>query len=778
MSELYEKLGLFYLGEQTDPDGEPTGALELLQSEDLTTHAAIIGMTGSGKTGLGIDLLEEAAIDGIPALIIDPKGDMGDLLLAFEDLRPEDFAQWIDPLEAKKEGLGLQEYAAKIAKRWREGLERSHQSPERIKRLKNSANFRIYTPGSQAGIPVSILASFAPPSPAVRAETDTYAQILSSTVTALLALIGKEAAKSNEFVLLSNILDYYWRQDKELSLESLIANIIAPPFKKIGVLPLKSFYPKKERMELALGLNNLLSDPSFAAWTQGESLDISKLLYHPSGKPNHNIFYLAHLSEKERLFFVTLLLNRLLFWMRSQSGTSALRALLYMDEVYGYFPPNANPPSKKPMMLLLKQARAYGVGVVLSTQNPVDLDYKGLSNIGTWFLGRLQTRQDVERVIDGLLKSGQELSKSQLRTLLANLPKRTFLLRSVHKENLEIFKTRWALSFLKGPLSKEEIARLMADKKPKSQQSPRSNLTPPPSTAAKPLVSPQLPQYFDITDPDGPFEFAPYLLAKARLHYLSAAKGIDQEERIVCEVALRPNSTIDVESCEEAEEKPYATTPPKNASYAPLPSILADDKGIQKIKRSFKEYFYRTKRLTLYKVPRLRIESQPGESYEEFRARVLDSLRTKKEEAVAKLRRSYTTKFKRLQRRLAKAIQWVQKQEEEAKSQATDTILSLGLTLLDSLFGRKKIKSSTLSKAGSTIKKAKRAYEEYSDIEEAKEEVARLEEELERLQEELEEEIQKIEEKYQLQNYPIKEIYIKPRKSEIQVDLALLWHQI
>ncbi len=777
MSELYEKLGLFYLGEQTTPDGESTGLLELLKSEQLTTHAAIIGMTGSGKTGLGIDLLEEAAIDGIPALILDPKGDMGDLLLAFEDLRPEDFAKWVDPLEAKKEGLSLQEYAAKIAKRWKEGLERSHQSPERIKRLKNSANFRIYTPGSQAGIPVNVLASFAPPSSTVRAQTDTYAQILSSTVTALLALIGKEASKSNEFVLLSNILDYYWRQDKELSLESLIANIIAPPFKKIGVLPLESFYPKKERMELALGLNNLLSDPSFAAWTQGESLDISKLLYDLSGKPNHNIFYLAHLSEKERLFFVTLLLNRLLFWMRNQSGTSALRALLYMDEIYGYFPPNANPPSKKPMMLLLKQARAYGVGVVLSTQNPVDLDYKGLSNIGSWFLGRLQTKQDMDRVIDGLLKSGQELDKGALQKILANLPKRTFLLRNVHKERLEIFKSRWALSYLKGPLTKEEIARLMADKKPKLKQS-GSTSTPPLSTTAKPLVSPELPQYFDIINPNGPFAFAPYLLAKTKLHYLSAAKGIDHEEQIVCEIALQPDSTIDPESCQEAEEKPYATTPPQNASYAPIPSILADERGIQKIERSFKEYFYRTKRRTLYKVPRLRLESQPGESYEEFRARLLDTLRLKKEEAVAKLRKSYTIKFKRLQNRLSKALLQLKRQEQEAQSHAADTILSLGLTLLDSLFGRKKLKSSTLSKAGSTIKKAKRAYEEYGDIEEAKEEVARLEEELERLQEELEEEIQKLEEKYQIQNFPIKEIYIKPRKSEIDVDLALLWHQL
>ena len=781
MNQIYEKLGLFYLGKQVDAAGEETGLLELLKNKHLTTHAAIIGMTGSGKTGLGIGLLEEAAIDKIPALVIDPKGDMGNLLLAFENLSPEEFAPWIDPLEASKKGLSVKEYAAKIAKTWQEGIESFHQTKERIKKLKESAEFLIYTPGSSAGIPISILASFDAPSREVLEDSDSYTYLLSSTTNSLLALLGiTQKPGSNEAILISNILDFYWKKGESLSLENLIAAIIAPPFKKIGVLPLEGFYPKQERMQLALKLNNIISDPSFANWLEGEPLDVGKLLYTESGKPKISIMYIAHLSDNERMFFVTLLLNRLISWMRCQSGTAALRALLYMDEIFGYFPPNANPPSKEPMLLLLKQARAFGIGAVLSTQNPVDLDYKGLANIGTWFLGRLQTKQDIARVIDGLLKnSPTALDKKEIEKILANLPKRTFLLRSVHKESLEIFKTRWVLSYLKGPLSKDEVAKLMETRKPQTlQESAHEIHKPTTNYGTAPILGDKIPQRYDIYDYRAdPIELAPYFVAEATLHYLSATKGIDITQNVRCEVPIE-GEDIFWEDCEECDDKPLDTAPPQNALYGELPSSFARLRTLRSFERAFANHLYQSQRLTLYRVPKLRLESKPGESLEDFRERVIETLQDRMRQERQKIEERYEKRLARLHDKLQQAHYKLEKEKEQAKAKTTDTIISLGMTLLDSLFGRKKIKRTTISKAGSTISKAKRAYNEYDDIKYAEERIKELETQLQELEEELDEKIAELEEKWSIDNFSIEEIYIKPRKSDLDPRLTLVWKQL
>ncbi|BCD67523.1 ATP-binding protein [Nitratiruptor sp. YY09-18] len=780
MTQIYEKLGLFYLGKQVDQKGEETGLLELIKNKHLTTHAAIIGMTGSGKTGLGIGILEEAAIDKIPALIIDPKGDMGDLLLAFENLSPQEFVPWIDPLEAQKKGLSVEEYADKIAAMWQEGIESFYQDRSRIKKLKESADFTIYTPGSSAGVQISLLASFDAPSKEIIEDTDSYSYMLAASANSLLALLGQSQEEAtNEFILLSNILDFYWKKGESLTLEQLIANIINPPFKKIGILPLEGFYPANGRTKLALKLNNLISHPSFSNWIKGEPLDIAKLLYTQNGKPRMSIMYIAHLSDNERMFFVTYLLNKLISWMRTQSGTSALRALLYMDEIFGYFPPNANPPSKEPMLLLLKQARAFGIGAVLSTQNPVDIDYKGLANIGTWFLGRLQTKQDIERVIDGLLKNSPDaLDKKRITQILSNLPKRTFLLRSIHKENLEIFKTRWVLSYLKGPLNKEEIARLMAAKKEEknSAQTAQNTLKPKSSLAQKPLVPAGIDEYFEIYNPSTQtFRFAPFIQAKATLHYYNQTRGIDTLQEVCYEFAAQD---MDLEAMEECDERSLATKPPENSVFAALPSQLLSKKGWVTLAKDLRNMLYINKHLTLYKIAKLRIESTPEESLEDFKARALALLRDKKEQEREKIQKRYEKKLKQLQIKLRRAYEKLEKEKEEAKSKTTDTIISIGMTLLDSLFGRKKIKSSTIAKAGSTISKAKRAYNEYDDIESAKERIEELEHEIETIQEELEEELEKLENRYTFENFPIQEIIIKPRKSEIKTRLSLVWKQI
>ena len=416
MVNLYEKLGLFYLGRDIDKTSQkPTEALTLLKNKNFTTHAAIIGMTGSGKTGLGIGLIEEAAIDNIPSILIDPKGDMGNLLLTDPTFTPSNFEPWVED-EARSKEKNVNEYATKIASMWQEGIKRDHQDETRVAKL-HAVPKTIYTPGSSAGVSVNILGSLEAPPSEILNDSDTFASYLKSTVSSLLSLVKIEAdpVSSKEYLLIAQILANKWMAGESISLEALIGAIISPSFEKIGVLPLEAFYPQNKRFTLATKFNAIIASPTFSSWLQGEDLDIQKLLYDENGKAKVAIFSIAHLSDAERMFFVTLLLNKYIAWMRRQSGTSALKALLYMDEIYGYFPPSKNPPSKEPMLLLLKQARAFGVGVILSTQNPVDLDYKGLSNIGTWFIGRLQTAQDIERVIDGLGgKVGASYSKSEI----------------------------------------------------------------------------------------------------------------------------------------------------------------------------------------------------------------------------------------------------------------------------------------------------------------------------------------------------------------------------
>ena len=463
-AEDFEKLGVFYLGRPYDLAAkQPKPGWLLYDSKDLVTHAVCVGMTGSGKTGLCLSLLEEAAIDNIPAIIIDPKGDLGNLMLTFPSLKGEDFQPWINEDDARKKGLSPADFAKSQAELWAKGLGSWQQDGARIQRLRDAAEVAIYTPGSNAGLPVSILKSFAAPAADVLEDGELLRERISTTVTSLLGLLGIEAdpIQSREHILLSTILDHTWRNENDLDLAALIQAIQSPPVSKIGVMDVNSFFPSKDRFALAMKLNNLLAAPGFQAWLEGEALDIQQLLYNSAGKPRLAIFSIAHLNDAERMFFVTLLLSQMVGWMRAQSGTTSLRALLYMDEIFGYFPPVANPPSKLPLMTLLKQARAFGLGVVLATQNPVDLDYKGLANTGTWFIGRLQTERDKARVLEGLegasSSAGKKFDRGRMEQTLAGLGARIFLMNNVHEDEPVVFETRWCLSYLRGPLTRTQI---------------------------------------------------------------------------------------------------------------------------------------------------------------------------------------------------------------------------------------------------------------------------------------------------------------------------------
>ncbi len=454
-----DQLGSFYLGRRHDlAAGKTLAEPVLYDSKDLTTHAVCVGMTGSGKTGLCLALLEEAALDGVPAIAIDPKGDLGNLLLAFPNLLASDFRPWIDESEAARKQQSPDEFAAAQASLWRDGLAKWDEGPERIRRYCDATERIIYTPGSSAGIPITVLDSFRAPPPELVADSEAFAERISSAVSGLLGMMGIDAdpIRSREHIFLSNVLDTAWRGGRDLNLPQLMHQIQRPSLDRVGAVDVETFFPAAERSKLAMSLNNLLASPSFAGWLAGEPLDIPRMLYTPEGKPRLAIVSIAHLDDAQRMFFVTLLLNEILAWVRTQPGASSLRAILYMDEVFGYFPPTANPPSKRPMLTLLKQARAFGLGCMLATQNPVDLDYKGLSNAGTWFLGRLQTERDKARVIDGLegasAQSGAKFNRQAMEATLAALGSRVFLMNNVHDDAPVVFHTRWAMSYLCGPL--------------------------------------------------------------------------------------------------------------------------------------------------------------------------------------------------------------------------------------------------------------------------------------------------------------------------------------
>ncbi len=463
----------FYLGRRYDPNEHKlSDEVVYYDARDLVTHAIVVGMTGSGKTGLCITMLEEAILDNIPAIIIDPKGDITNLLLNFPDFKPEDYLPWINPDDARRAGLDIPAYAADVAAQWRDGLNNWGIVPDRLRWLKSIAKYSIYTPGSDAGLPVSILASLAAPKEGWVGNEEANREKISGIVTALLALIGKnvEPVKDKEHVLISNIFEYNWARGIDLSLEDVIMQVQQPPFTKLGVLDIDAYMSEKARYKLAMELNNIVAAPSFQSWIQGEPLDIQSLLFQPNGRAHVSIFYIAHLSEPERQFIITLLLENLQGWMRQQSGTTSLRAVLYIDEMFGYFPPYPlNPPTKDPILRLLKQARAFGLGLILATQNPGDLDYKGLSNAGTWFIGRLQSPNDKARVMAGLeslATANNQLNLKDVERLISDIEPRVFLMHNVHDNGgPTLVHSRWSMSYLRGPLTRQQVSMLMATQK-------------------------------------------------------------------------------------------------------------------------------------------------------------------------------------------------------------------------------------------------------------------------------------------------------------------------
>ena len=767
---VYEKLGVFYLGRILDPETHRASDAPLLyDSRDLLTHAVCVGMTGSGKTGLCLSLLEEAALDGVPAIIIDPKGDLGNLLLTFPELRPEDFRPWINEEDARRKGIDPETHAKDQAKTWRTGLEAWGQSANRIAALREKTDMVIYTPGSSSGVPVNILTSFEAPA---GDNAEALADRVQTAASSLLGLlkINADPLSSREYILLAALLTDAWKKGQDMDIAGLIPLVQHPPFEKLGVLDIESFYPAKDRFGLVMALNNLLASPGFAAWQQGEDLEIGRLLWSTDGKPRLAIFSIAHLSDEERMFFVSLLLNEVLAWTRAQSGTSSLRAILYMDEIFGYLPPTANPPSKQPLLTLLKQARAFGVGVVLATQNPVDLDYKALSNAGTWFLGRLQTERDKARVLDGLEgAAGKGFDRRKTEALLAGLSSRVFLMNNVHEDAPVLFETRWAMSYLRGPLTRDQIKTLMSGRKAGAAAPSGRRAAAHP---ARPTLPPAIRQVFVPAKASS--QFFPNVLGAAAVTFSDAKLGVSETRELVLSAPVPAGASgIDWDAAGPLDVclDELETNPPDEAIYGELPGGLRPD-AFAAWEKAFSRWLATGPSLCVWRSPELNLTSQPGETKAEFSARIALAAREERDDAVEKLRSKYAPKLAALQVRLTRAQESVRRQKDQASSARMQSYISIGSTLLNAFLGRKALSATTMSKAATAARGVERSIREGSDIAAASE----GEEAIRRQIEALETEFQAESAALAAQEPVIESVEIKPRKSGSVVKLfALAW---
>lgn len=836
-----ERLGSFYLGAEYDlASGEYTDAVVNYDARDLTTHAICVGMTGSGKTGLCVGLLEEAAMDKVPAILIDPKGDITNLMLQFPELQPADFQTWINADDARRKGQTVEEYAEATAGMWRDGLASWGITKERIQTLQETVDYTIFTPGSDAGIGVNILGSLAAPVGGFDANAEAVRERISGTVAALLGLadISADPVRSREAVLLSNIFEHFWRQGKDLDLAQLIMSIQDPPVRQIGVFDVETFYPAKDRFDMAMGFNNLMAAPTFQSWLQGEPLDVDTLFFTADGKPRHSIFYIAHLSDNERMFFVTLLLENVLAWMRRQSGTSSLRALLYFDEIFGFFPPVGEPSSKRPLLTLLKQARAFGLGSILVTQNPVDIDYKGLTNAGTWFIGKLQAERDKARVLEGLKGAIAEAGGAadvDYDSLISQLDSRVFLLHNVHEDGPVVFHTRWAMSYLRGPLTRPQIMNLMESKKALGVDAHGgvdapagrggSALVPQPSAAPSAAMAPAEQATTDTALPQAPDGFSknppalghdveqvylpveisergairqladqegnmvepthlqllyePAVLAYATVRFVDRKRQIDEvlEHQLLVNAPERIGG-VDWESGQtlmfdlrDLLDEPELLDPEQGPFYAPAPEKGNSGRELKSISKDFADWLYYNSAMPISVHEELELFQKPGEDERSFKMRLQQAARERRDAEVDKLESRAGKAIDKLQDKLRKERRELDEDEAELASRKQQEWIGIGETVLGAVFGRRSRRS--LSRVSSNRRMTQRAR---MDIEESHEEIAELTDEIEELRTTVKEDAEELTLKWAQMLDNITQHELKPRRTDVSIEmLALAW---
>jgi len=810
-----EKLGSFYLGAQYDlKKSQITENVVNYDARDLTTHAVCFGMTGSGKTGLCVGLLEEAALDKVPAIIIDPKGDITNLMLQFPNLQPLDFKPWINPDDARRKGKTVEEYAQYTAELWRNGLGDWGIDSTRIKALQDSADFVIFTPGSDAGIPVSLLSSLVAPKLSFDDNSEIIREQITGTVAALLELAGVNADPviSREAILLATIFEYFWEKKQDLDLAILISSIQKPPVRKLGVFDVDTFYPEKDRFELAMAFNSLIASPNFQSWLKGESLDIDRLLYDDKGKPRHCIFYLAHLSERERMLFVTLILEKVLIWVRGQTGTTSLRALLYFDEVFGFMPPVAEPPSKRPLITLLKQARAFGLGCILVTQNPVDIDYKGLTNTGTWFIGKLQTERDKKRVLDGLqgVVSQTGIDTKDYSDLISSLSSRVFLYHNVHENEPVVFYTRWAMSYLRGPMTRPQIRQLMINQKELTSSSKTIDFEPHLKVKSSgvieeeglfrnpPTLSPEIPQVFlplevsenkakqsliqkfgvNVSVEKVQLRYRPAIFGSGTVRFLDRKQSIDEqiEKNLIIE-DLEKTSFVDWKTAKESQlghndllnTKDQVSD--KEAFFELIPELANSPTEFKKLNKDLNDFLYYNSVLKLKKNNDLDVIQHPEESDRDFQIRLLQRSREERDAEVDKLKGKYAKKLDKLEDKLSKLEFDLADDEAEYKARKREEFVGAGESVLSIFMGsRRTTTATTIARRRRMTSKAKREFDE------TKEDITRAKKDITELEAELKKAVDQILEKYEKVAEDLSVNELKPKKTDIRINLvALAW---
>jgi hypothetical protein len=799
----------FYIGRIFDREGqETTQETSTYDPDDLTTHGVAVGMTGSGKTGLCVDLMEEAALNGLPALMIDPKGDITNLLLHFPDLAPEDFQPWVNADQARREDKSIEHLAEETASLWRNGLAKWDIGPERLQALKDAVQFTVYSPGSDAGVPISILTSLEVPPIPWEENEELLREKISGTVTALLGLVGMQdvdPVRSREHILLSNIFEQAWSQDLDLDLSELILQTQNPPFSKLGVFDVDTFFPEKERFELAMLLNNILASPAFQVWLEGQPLDIQSLLYAPDGKPRHSIFYIAHLSDEERMFFVTLLFSAVETWMRTQAGTRSLRSILYFDEIFGYMPPTQNPPSKEPMLRMLKQARAFGVGLLLVTQNPVDLDYKALSNAGTWFIGRLQTDQDKQRLLDGLQGASPGIDRGYYDQMISTLGKRVFLLHNVHEKEPQLFQTRWAMNYLAGPLTRAQIpavnqlAGVSSADTPTRQiqeqissahsQAPTTVVEAEaelalPGSSTQPAVPGGVSEYFlpnnlsfteafaaaGVAIPERAespgLVYRPALLAQANVRYLKRSYDLDHEQNITAltsEPDRRGNIRWDEFQANTIDPNLLGSVPDPRARFGSLEAPFTEAKVMSTMERDFQDWVYHNASVTVRANEELDVYAGPEISQSEFRTEISQAAQEGRDKELDKVSKQFERKMDTIVQRLKREQRELEEDRSDLSQRKMEEYGTHAETVL-SLFGRRrKSLSRSLSKRRMTEKAEADVKESIQAIEEYERQIADLEQERK-------EALEEVNERWEEIASQVTEIAVTPYKKDILVE--------
>ncbi len=761
-----------YLGTEIEGKGRVT-----LDMDHLTTHAVCVGMTGSGKTGLGIVALEELARRGVSLLVIDLKGDMVDLLLNFPSFAGEDFAPWLPP-DALEDGHAS-EVASKQADFWRQGLEGSGLGPDDLRAVRDGVQWQLLTPGAGSAAPLDILPALGVPDGwDPDNDPDGATDRVNGITSALLSLVGRggDPLTDRDHVLTATVILDCWRRGRSLDLAGLLASLVDPPMDSLGALSLESFYSRDDRMKLVMALNTLLASPAFAAWTEGLPMDMDELL-GDAASPRASIISIAHLDERQRHFVIALLTSELVAWMRRQPASSGLRALFYMDEVQGIVPPYPkNPPTKGPLLTLFKQGRAYGVGAWLATQNPVDLDYKALGNAGVKLVGRLITDRDRERALEGLgmsrLPDGRNADD-----IVAALGKRQFLLTDVRaKQGVRTLGSRWAMSYLRGPVTLSEMGPLLEGQTSGIAAGAAAET---PTMADSARQAPPLASAVSVAyAKDGSGTASPSVLIRNRFSVERTPLGLYRELEERWQFPIGDDGDIKWNEGENPSEMPALVEEPPEGLRFPAAAPGRMSSELDKAVGSFTSW--RARRPLMLQVNQvLKMVADEEETRDQFFERCLAVADRADDTSQDRVRKRFEGRMKTLKKRLARERDELGRDQTQLSSRKAEEKMGMVEGLFSVLLGSRSI-SSASRKAAAKVKTAagKRRMRQTAEaaVIESENEIERLEAELESLADELQDEIDRIAAESAEKAAQIEEKAVKAKKTDIEVlQLILVW---